>query len=354
VTTAAGVGKRLVLVPVAACHNRKVLDYSQHGQALILRQLLTVDTPQIVVDIGAHDGITGSNSRALVEQGWRAVLVEPLPAVVEQLRNNCRAFPQATVWQGACSDRSGTATIRVGRDGEAGQLSSLSESPLVAPHLGQASIQVRTITLDEIFGAERIPPDFGVLLVDTEGLDLQVLRGLARTAARPRIIVTEDFVETNQGKYALLDGLGYQFLGAWGADSIWIFRTHRVGIEGLRLPITRLPSTWQPSGVQIGGQAFFESLTRQCVVGWAICSPDETPPDEVVIDLLRAGSRQRYVFQAHRVPRADVAQGFHRPALLFSGFRACVDLPAGDYELRIIQQGESAYSAIPAGVITAP
>jgi len=57
-----------------AWHNRKVLDYSQHGQALILQQLVTVDTPKILVDIGAHDGITNSNSSALVEQGWRAQL----------------------------------------------------------------------------------------------------------------------------------------------------------------------------------------------------------------------------------------------------------------------------------------
>ena len=81
-------------------HNQSMLDYSQHGQALILRQLITPDTPRILVDIGAHDGMTNSNSRALVEQGWRAVLVEPLPMAFAQLRENCRDFPETTLLLG--------------------------------------------------------------------------------------------------------------------------------------------------------------------------------------------------------------------------------------------------------------
>jgi hypothetical protein len=71
----AGIGTATLVV---LAHNRSMLiDYSQHGQALILQQLITADTPRVLVDIGAHDGITGSNSRALIEQGWHAVLVEP-------------------------------------------------------------------------------------------------------------------------------------------------------------------------------------------------------------------------------------------------------------------------------------
>lgn len=32
-----------------------------------------------LLDIGAHDGVTFSNSRALIEKGWSGVLVEPAP-----------------------------------------------------------------------------------------------------------------------------------------------------------------------------------------------------------------------------------------------------------------------------------
>jgi hypothetical protein len=65
----------------------KLIDYSQEGQALIIQQLITADTPKIVVNIGAHDGVTGSNSRGL--------LAEPVPAAFQHLFENSRKF---AVW----------------------------------------------------------------------------------------------------------------------------------------------------------------------------------------------------------------------------------------------------------------
>ncbi len=320
------------------------VDYSQHGQALILQQLITADTPRVLVDIGAHDGITGSNSRALLEQGWRAILVEPLPAAFAQLRENCRLFPDVTLFQAACSNRSGLAVIRVGIDGDLGQLSSMSESSAIAPNLTAESIQVATMTLADVFEQGRVASDFGVLLIDTEGFDFHILRGLAGTARRPRIIVTEDFSETDVEKYALLSNLGYRFVGAWGSDSVWISHSHLADTTSLRMPVWRLPVDWKPSGVPVSGRLFFESLTRQCIVGWAFIESNRVPTVDVVVDLRRAGSPQRYVFRAARVPRPDVAAHFQSSTLWASGFRACIDVPPGHYDLHVVQQDESSYS----------
>lgn len=45
-----------------------------------------------LLDIGAYDGIYQSNSRALVLNGWNAVLVEPAAAAMVLLMGNCRGF----------------------------------------------------------------------------------------------------------------------------------------------------------------------------------------------------------------------------------------------------------------------
>jgi FkbM family methyltransferase len=320
------------------------IDYSQHGQALILQQLITADTPRVVVDIGAHDGITGSNSRALVEQGWRAILVEPLPAVFAQLKENCRAIPNVTLFQAACSDRSGRVFIRVGIDGDTGQLSSISKSNLIAPNLTAEALAVPAMTLADLFEQGGVASDFGVLLTDTEGLDFRVLQGLDATVQRPRIIVTEDFSDTDLEKYALLTKLDYRFVGAWGPDSVWISQSHRVDTTSLRLPVRRLPADWKPSGTPVSGRLVFESVTRQCVIGWAFFEANRVPPLDVVVDLRRAGSPQRYVFGATRTPRPDVAAHFQSSTLYMSGFRACIDVPSGQYELHVIQQAESSFS----------
>jgi len=225
-----------------------MVDYSQYGQALVLQQLLTSDTPKILVDIGANDGICGSNSRTLLEQGWRGLLVEPLPQVFARLQTNSTGLPDVRLVHAACSDRDGTASIRLGRDGALGQMSSLSMDPAIASNLADECAEVRTVTLEHLLWNYDIPEDFGVLLIDTEGWDLTVLRGLEQARSRPRIIVTEDFAGTNEEKYAFLTQQKYRYVRSWGSDSFWISESHPADTKSLRLPIFRLPQVWEPTG----------------------------------------------------------------------------------------------------------
>jgi FkbM family methyltransferase len=60
------------------------LDYSQSGEQQVLLDWSGSRTGTLL-DIGAADGMTFSNSRALIERGWSAVLVEPAPWAVDKL-----------------------------------------------------------------------------------------------------------------------------------------------------------------------------------------------------------------------------------------------------------------------------
>jgi hypothetical protein len=111
----------------------------------------------------------------------------------------------------------------------------------------------------------------------------------------------------------------------------------------VRLPVWRLLTDWEPSGARVTGRLFFESVTRQCIVGWSFGEPNRVPALEVIVDLRRLDSPQRYLFRAVRVPRSDVAAHFQNSALLMCGFRACIDVPPGDYEMHVIQQDRYSY-----------
>jgi FkbM family methyltransferase len=52
------------------------MSYSQNGEDLIIAEYFK-ERKGILLDIGANDGITFSNSRLLIEKGWYATLVEP-------------------------------------------------------------------------------------------------------------------------------------------------------------------------------------------------------------------------------------------------------------------------------------
>lgn len=63
--------------------------YSQYGQDRYLaEQMFPAKTDGFFVDIGAHDGVTYSNSKHFEELGWRGVCVEPNPQVFRQLQRN--------------------------------------------------------------------------------------------------------------------------------------------------------------------------------------------------------------------------------------------------------------------------
>src|SRR3954466_4577937 len=56
-----------------------IVDVSQHGEASVLATMVDDDWPRYLVDVGAHDGRSLSNSFPFLELGWSGVLVGPLP-----------------------------------------------------------------------------------------------------------------------------------------------------------------------------------------------------------------------------------------------------------------------------------
>lgn len=66
------------------------MSYSQNDEEAVIAQLLG-DKVGRLLDIGAHDGVTFSNTRRLALLGWGGTLVEPSPAAFSALM---RAYPK--------------------------------------------------------------------------------------------------------------------------------------------------------------------------------------------------------------------------------------------------------------------
>jgi FkbM family methyltransferase len=322
----------------------------------LLEQLINDETPRIVVDIGANDGICGSNSRKLLEQGWQGLLVEPLPSLFGELKKNSTGLPDVMLAQCACSDRNGTASLRIGKDGELGQMSSLSSDPIISENLAEATTDVESLTLGDLLARYQIPNDFGVLLIDTEGWDLQVLRGLKNTSHRPRIIVTEDFGSTDETKYSLLRLHGYRLAGTCATDSFWVSEHEQNVPSTLEFPVSELPADWRASGEYLGPGGMMLDVGasfQSTIVGWAFWKEAEPPPDAVVL-LRETGSQACRAFRAWRTPRKDVVGVFQSENLLMSGFRAHVNVPPGNYYVSVVQPVPDGFVEACAGPVRLP
>lgn len=152
----------------------------------------------VVLDIGAHDGTTFSNSLAFErDRGWRAVCVEPNPAVFATL---AATRPNATCLNVAVGDRVGTLPFTQVA-GAPEMMSCLADAATpahreriaaeVARHGGTVrTIEVPVTTLGALL-AETGLSEIHLLSIDTEGSEATILEELKRLDARVHVVDAE-------------------------------------------------------------------------------------------------------------------------------------------------------------------
>ncbi|HEV2881551.1 MAG TPA: hypothetical protein VGX24_09770 [Pyrinomonadaceae bacterium] len=145
-----GLEHRLQRARVAAGRDR----FSNFGEEQILRkyvtQLLPAGTSRTAVDIGAGDGVRGSNTYALFREGWRGVGFEGSNRKVCKLAAAYKHYPQVSA----------------------------------------ANCVVTPSNVVPLLRAYDIEREFGVLSLDIDSYDYWVLDAVL-SEFRPRVVVTE-------------------------------------------------------------------------------------------------------------------------------------------------------------------
>ena len=207
-------------------------DTSEHGELALLRQLSDGSPKQLIVDVGANDGITVSNSYGLILRGWEAILVEPYPPCFQQLQQRYGNNPKVRLVNSACGSEAGELDLFLGTDGTAAGYATLCTDDsewFKATRTGE-SVKVPVAPLTAILEKQGCPPRFSVLSVDTEGYDLRVLESLDFSRFRPEVVITEDDpillppppeLATDARKFELLRERGYDLVRRYSRNSIW-------------------------------------------------------------------------------------------------------------------------------------
>jgi FkbM family methyltransferase len=210
-------------------HYRRLLhgDTSQFGEVSNLRKLLPPGLPKWIVDVGAHDGYTTSNSYPFVSDGWNAVLIEPLPDNFRKLKELYNGNPRVQLVHSACGDKAGILPFYIKSDPKAASFEATlcsDDAPGRAWTHSAQTIPVQVELLTDILRRTNCPPEFGILDVDAEGFDLEVLKGLDFHQFRPMFILSEandERPDKNEEKFNLLTQNGYQFVKQVVCNSIW-------------------------------------------------------------------------------------------------------------------------------------
>jgi FkbM family methyltransferase len=166
--------------------------YSRPGLHGLDRRLeALMPGPGVFLEAGAHDGYTQSNTYFLERhRGWSGVLVEPVPelrAKCERRRPRSRVFGYALV--GPDHDRD-QVTVHFGD-----LMSTVGSGAAAAAGLAVAGrdgydVDVPARTLSAVLDEAAIGvPD--LMILDLEGLELEVLRGLDLERHAPQWLMVE-------------------------------------------------------------------------------------------------------------------------------------------------------------------
>jgi FkbM family methyltransferase len=176
------------------------------------------------VDAGAN---RGDVSRALLDSGYKVYAFEPCPEIFEELRKRLGSNKDCSLGNLALGPADTAMELHIAQDSSADQKygdASLFNS--LVPHAMPpglsfvSTIKVPVRSLASLASEGEIPPQIGLLKVDTEGFDVQVLRGMGEL--RPQVVATEfwspDFVFGQSGASNRLDEIveemrrrGYQW-----------------------------------------------------------------------------------------------------------------------------------------------
>lgn len=207
--------------------SRQMGFHSQIGQDRVVAELLGFKREGFFVDIGAHDGINGSNTYFFEEKlGWKGIAFEPNPQVFNKLFANRKCF-----LENCCvgSERKLVNFLRC--SGYTEMLSGILEE-YDPRHLQRIDREIAE------FGGEKVIcevpqypfsyflekyklDDIDYLSLDTEGNELKVLSTIPHDKIRIKVLSVENnYGDIEMIKYMIANG--YYYLGKLDFDEIFI------------------------------------------------------------------------------------------------------------------------------------
>jgi FkbM family methyltransferase len=202
---------------------------AQFQEDFALLRLFGADHKGFFLDIGANDGLHGSNTYLLEQHGWKGILIEASPglaATCQHTRPGSIVVNKAVVGDPNIH----TVTLHEYSSGLSGErfdaLSSVGgpssyEKIAFAAGAGVTTVEVSAARLDDILLEHGVTGRIDFMSIDVEGSELDVLRGFSFDRYRPRVILVEDNSfgsDLTISNY--LDQVGYQpvcrsFVNVW-------------------------------------------------------------------------------------------------------------------------------------------
>jgi FkbM family methyltransferase len=188
--------------------------YGQHGEDRILKLIFKDQKAGLVIDVGAADGCSNSNSAALLERpSWKGILIEPESSQFKELQTRYKDQPKIICVRCAIGVNEGIGILHCG-----GQVSTFDEEVKLSAEINNnvvyettEEVEIKTLTtlLDEL----EITDEIDFLSIDAEGMNYEVWNSLDDKKYSPKLVCIE-------GKGYYLEG--YEHLCRTGCNTFYM------------------------------------------------------------------------------------------------------------------------------------
>ena len=183
------------------------------------------------LDVGAH---VGDVSLRLLETGYTVYAFEPCPPIYERLTSRLQASDEFHGFPVAVGPQDASCQLHIARDLSPGGtykdstlFSSLVQHSMRKDLVFTDAIEVPVRSVDSLVRSGDIPAHFGVIKIDTEGYDLEVLRGMSLVECP--VVVTEFWDRTLPfGQSGALNNLADQVREMRTRGYLWYIVLYRI------------------------------------------------------------------------------------------------------------------------------
>lgn len=145
------------------------------------------------VEVGAYDGESFSNTSGLADSGWNGLYIEPIKEIADICAKR-HSRNKVSVANVAIGSEEKTADIYFGHT-----LTTLKKEQVdiyeqidwaKGHHKGQ-TFKVKQMPLEKVLQKYEVPKSFDLLVVDVEGLELEVFNSFNLALWKPKVLIVE-------------------------------------------------------------------------------------------------------------------------------------------------------------------
>ena len=195
--------------------------FSQHHEDEFIANFIKKNNLKItpfLVEIGAAYPEHISNSRYFIGEGWNALLIDANESFYQLLKHYHSTNDKVTVVQTLISDTDGHA-----------KYNNLEDATLAG--ISETGIEMETKKLSTVLREKNLGTDIGILSIDVEGYDNQVLKSILDDKIKAQIIIIE--ANTKEERQKHIDTLSPEYtlveeLGRGTHDGGWAIHTNKL------------------------------------------------------------------------------------------------------------------------------